>query len=487
MKTIGYLTALLFFAPSLMAQQGSLQHEIEALKKDPALKGASWSVCVMNAKKDSVVYEYNSHLSLVPASTMKIMTTGAALSILGPSFMFETKLQHDGILDTATGTLKGNIYILGGGDPTLESEYFRDKKDSLTTVEKWSLLLREKGIKKIDGAIIADASIFEDNLTPSQWIWADMGNYFGAGACGLSYHDNKYIAYFKSGAAGTKTTLKAVQPQIEDLELVNYVTAGGNDDNAFIYGSQYSNYRVAQGTIPANKSNYEVEGSIPDPSLLCARALQKALENIDIKTTGKATTVRILKEKQEFKDSPRQQLHVHYSPSLEKIVYWTNMKSLNLYAEHLLKYIAYKKTGFGGNSQGTEQIIAFWKNKGVDISGYFMNDGSGLSRSNAISTKTQAQALKVLAGEKFFNSFYNSLPVAGRSGSLGGLCEGTCAENNLRAKSGYITRARSYAGFVKDKKSQMLCFSVIANNYQCSPGEMKKKLERILIAIAETQ
>jgi D-alanyl-D-alanine carboxypeptidase/D-alanyl-D-alanine-endopeptidase (penicillin-binding protein 4) len=90
-----------------------------------------------------------------------------------------------------------------------------------------------------------------------------------------------------------------------------------------------------------------------------------------------------------------------------------------------------------------------------------------------------------MSRDKNFNAFYNSLPVAGKSGSLGSLCEGTCAENNLRAKSGYITRARGYAGYVKNKKGEMLCFSVIANNYECSPLEMKRKLEKILVAIAE--
>jgi D-alanyl-D-alanine carboxypeptidase/D-alanyl-D-alanine-endopeptidase (penicillin-binding protein 4) len=68
---------------------------------------------------------------------------------------------------------------------------------------------------------------------------------------------------------------------------------------------------------------------------------------------------------------------------------------------------------------------------------------------------------------------------------LGGLCDGTFAENNLRAKSGYITRARGYAGYVKNRKGELLCFSVLANNYECSPTEMKKKLEKILVAIAE--
>jgi serine-type D-Ala-D-Ala carboxypeptidase/endopeptidase (penicillin-binding protein 4) len=495
------LFSFLFFLSLISYSQNTakLKAEIEKLKKDPDLKHASWSVYVCDTKKDTSIIEYNSNASLIPASTLKIATTGAALSILGSDFVFQTKIQYDGIFDTLTGTLKGNLFILGGGDPSLESDFFKDKKDSLTTLEKWALILKAKGIKKIEGSIIGDASIFEDNMTPGQWIWSDMGNYFGAGACGLTYHDNKYTVFFKSGAAGTTTTITKSEPAIDDLSIINYVTAGGNDDNAFIYGSSYSNYRTAQGTIPANKNNYEVDGSVPDPALFCALSLERALKNIDIQILKKTTTIRAEKEDDvmnqktattkniEYDPLKRKTLYTHYSPTLDKIVYWTNLKSNNLFAEHLLKYICYKKTGFGSENKGTDLITEFWKSKGVDVSGFFMNDGCGLARANAITTKTEAQILQLMFKDKNYNAFFNSLPVAGRSGSLAGLCEGTCAENNMHAKSGYITRARGYAGYVKNKKGEMLCFSLLANNYECSPSEMKQKLEKILVAIAETE
>lgn len=495
-----FLFFILFLSPSFsFSQTAKLKAEIENLKKDPDLKHASWSLYVSNTKKDSAIAEYNSHLSLIPASTLKIVTTGAALSILGSDFTFQTKIQYDGQFDSISGIIKGNIYILGGGDPSLESEYFKDKKDSLTTVEKWALILKAKGIKKIEGAVIGDAGIFEDNMIPGQWIWSDIGNYFGAGASGLSYRDNKYTAFFKSGATGTNTLITKMEPAIDGLNIINHVTAGGNDDNAFIYGSPYSYYRTAQGTIPANKNNYEVDGSIPDPALLCAHAFELALKKIGIEISKRATTIRAEKDDDEinakraeaknitYDHLKRNTLHTHNSPPLDKIVYWTNMKSNNMYAEHLLKYICYKKNGFGSSNKGTEIITEYWKSRGVDVSGFFMNDGCGLARANVITTKTETQILQLIAKDKYYNVFYNSLPVAGRTGSLAGLCEGTCAENNLHAKSGYITRARGYAGYVKNKKGEMLCFSLIANNYECSPTQMKKKLEKILVAIAESE
>jgi D-alanyl-D-alanine carboxypeptidase/D-alanyl-D-alanine-endopeptidase (penicillin-binding protein 4) len=194
-----------------------------------------------------------------------------------------------------------------------------------------------------------------------------------------------------------------------------------------------------------------------------------------------------LKEEGKYILFAKHTLHTHYSPTLEKIVYWTNTKSINLYAEHLLKYIAYAKTGLGKEEKGMEAVVGFWKDRGVDVSGWLMNDGCGLSRANVITTKTQVQVLRKMQLNRNSQAFYSSLPIAGKGSPLGNLCEGTCAENNLCAKSGYITGARGYAGYVKNKKGELLCFSVLANNYECTPTEMKKKLEKILIAIAELE
>jgi D-alanyl-D-alanine carboxypeptidase/D-alanyl-D-alanine-endopeptidase (penicillin-binding protein 4) len=215
--------------------------------------------------------------------------------------------------------------------------------------------------------------------------------------------------------------------------------------------------------------------------------LEKALKNLNISIKEKTTTTRLQKENNKTINTNRKTIYIHYSPTLDKIVYWTNLKSINLYAEHLLKYIAYKKNGIGLEVEGTELITNYWKNKGVDVNGFYMNDGCGLARANAITTKTEAQVLNQMVKEKSFKALYESLPIAGKTGSLESMCKGTIAENNLRAKSGYITRARGYTGYVKNKKGELLCFSVIANNYSCSPGVMKKKLERILIAIAEME
>lgn len=479
-----FLLWLIPFSSCISQQLSSVVNE---LKSDPDLAHGSWSITVYNTKTDSSVLEYNSQASLVPASTLKILTTGAALCKLGPDFKFTTVLAYTGNFDTLSGVLNGDLYIVGGGDPSLGSEYFKSKKDSLTTIQNWVKSLQKSGLKKIEGSVIADDRIFEDNPVPSQWIWGDMGNYFGAGACGLSYGDNKFTAHFSSSVAGSSTKLLRIVPEVNGLQLSNTVTAGGRGDNAFIYGSPYSYQRFVQGTIPANQRDYEVDGSLPDPALFCAQLLTQELNQNGISVLHPATSIREIDPAKQVDAKALKQLLIYNSPTLEKIIYWTNLKSINLYAEHLLKYLSYLQHGVGEENDGTERIVAFWKSKGIDTDGLFMNDGCGLARANVITTKTEAQVLLQLSKESCFPAFYNSLPVAGKSGSLGNLCEGTSAENNLHAKSGYITRARGYAGYVKNKKGELLCFSVLANNYTCSAIEMKKKLEKVLVALASME
>ena len=122
------------------------------------------------------------------------------------------------------------------------------------------------------------------------------------------------------------------------------------------------------------------------------------------------------------------------------------------------------------------------------MKGFYMADGCGLSRFNAITTKQLSKILRTITQDSvLFSKFYTSLPIAGKSGSLGKLCKGTCAENNLRAKSGYMSRIRSYAGYVTSKKGNLLTFAIIVNNYDCTAMQMKDKLEELMIAIAETE
>jgi D-alanyl-D-alanine carboxypeptidase/D-alanyl-D-alanine-endopeptidase (penicillin-binding protein 4) len=439
------------------------------LKNDPDLSHGMLGIYVYDTKKDSVLYDLNGNMGLVPASSQKTLTTAAALCIFGDDYTFETRIEYDGVLDTVSGLLKGDLYIHGSGDPTLDSKYFHDEKDTLELVQQWAGELKKKGIRRIEGRVIADASIFEDEMTPSTWIWGDMGNYYGAGACGLTFKDNLYTLFFKTGNAGDSARIGRMEPRIPGMRIVNKVRAGGSGDNCYIFGGEYSNERYATGTVPAGQSAFEVNGSMPDPAWFCAWSLDTALKTAGILITGKPATVRELKLEKKYSNTPRHTLLSHLSPPLSQIVYWTNKRSINLYAECLLKAIAVKLKSNGDEEVGTSALTEYWQNKGMNTGGMHLNDGCGLSRWNSVTPKQFATLMKLMAKETSFKSFFASLPVQ---------------STGVSAKSGYIGRVRSYAGYVTKKNGDLIVFSMIANNYDCSAGEMRVKLEKLMEALA---
>ncbi len=459
-----------------------INQEINKLKADSTLEHASWGITVISAKTGNIIASHNSEQSLIPASTLKALTTGAALDILGSNFKFLTRIAYSGEFDTKTGILNGDVYIIGGGDPSLGSKYFKGQGEILN---QWVDTLKGKGIKKITGSIIADGSIFEYNPTPPQWIWADIGNYYGAGASGLSYKDNTFTIRFNSGSTGTTTQISSTDPVIANLELKNNVIAKGTFDSAYVYGTPFNYQYFCEGAIPPNKINFKVKAAMPDPALFCAQSFSEILQKSGIEINSKPTTIRLLEGK--TSSVVKKELFVHQSPTLDKIVYWINQKSVNLYAEHLLKYLGYSQKGNGSNHSGIGVLKEYCANNSISTSGIYLYDGSGLARANVINTAAQAEIMYRLSQQKEFKTFYNSLPLAGKTGSLKYMFKGTIAEGNLRAKSGSFTGVRAYTGYVTSKNGELLCFSVIVNNYIGSARLIKKKLEGLLIAIAEIE
>jgi serine-type D-Ala-D-Ala carboxypeptidase/endopeptidase (penicillin-binding protein 4) len=460
------LPALLLPA-CVFAQLGDLQ---DSWSRDQELKGASITYCVMKASTGEVLAQQNSELSVVPASTLKIFTTGAALNILGPSYRFETRLCYSGTIDPSTGILTGDVIISGGGDPTLGSEEF-PKAD---LCQAWSKILAGKGIRRITGAVIGDASCWERKV-PDQWIWGDIGNYYGAPPNGLSYRDNKFQVFFTSGKPKSAAAVTSITPQYRSRKIVltASVTCEGGEDKAFMYGDPGSYDRYIEGFIPANKGSFSLEGSLPDPALLCAEELLGALENAGIRCDGGARSLYARSS------ASLQVLDRRLSPPLADIVRATNIKSNNLFCESLVFAL-----GSGNHTKGLAMIRDLWKNRGFDVSGLFLTDGSGLSRASTCNSKLQCQALLDLRRDSTLNGhFRKSLPIAGRQGSMGSIGKGTPIENNMRAKTGYIQRVRAYCGYVTTTGGEELIFSIIFNNYNCSPRDARLRIEKFLLLL----
>ncbi|MDC3336294.1 D-alanyl-D-alanine carboxypeptidase/D-alanyl-D-alanine-endopeptidase [Flavobacteriales bacterium] len=478
------LTALSSYGQVRQKYDNSIQNLAEKMMAESDFRNASISFYVLDIDSNKVIADLDGARSMVPASTMKIVTTATALEELGSYYKFKTYLEYDGTIDSASKTLNGNIYIKGGGDPSLGSRFF-SKKINLFKKE-WFDAIRKLGIDSITGSIIGDATWFKDDMIPTTWIWGDIGNYYGAGPSGLSIYDNTFYLDFTSGPkSGDPTEITCIRPYVPGLNVDNrVVSANIRNDQAYIFGAPYNQNRIIQGRIPKNKENFEVKGAMPDPAYQAAWELSWLLIDSGLVVNGVPTTVRRSRAKGQEFEAKRIRFHEHRSPSLSQIIYWTNMLSINLYAEHLLRALAKRKYKDGSNFSGTVAIGKHWEAKGINTIGLHVNDGSGLSRYNAISAEHLTRILASMDSSKYSKSFKSSLPIAGRSGTLKNMCKGTSAEGNLRAKSGTMSRVKSYAGYVTTKSKRRLAFSVIINNHSCTGQELKKKLERLMVTMA---
>lgn len=439
-----------------------------------SLVNATVAVKAVDVNSGQVLLSHNASLTMVPASIQKLLTTAAVLGKLPSDHTFTTKVEYSGWIDEA-GTLNGDLRIEGGGDPAFASSNFNRHYGDV--FERIGTAVMAAGIRKIEGNVIGDASIFGEIVLSDTWIWEDIGNYFGASATGLNIFDNSYEITFSTGDTGSLTTIVGIVPEIPGLEFENQVLAADdNRDNAYIYGSYLSGKRIIRGTIPANRNAFTIKGAIPDPALVAAHLLKSTLEALGIEITDEPQT-----NFTPSTPSKRTLIIEIESPPLAELVKVTNFKSQNLYAETLLLHLS-QSIGSPSIENGCQVVKAFWEQKGMSVEGMFLEDGSGLSRANGLTADQIMFVLKYMAQQSGFDDvFLKSLPLAGVSGNLTSFGKGTLLENNLAAKSGTMTRVFNYAGYLTSTSGREVAFVVMVNNYSCTPAEMKALLSRLLL------
>ncbi|MBP9222689.1 MAG: D-alanyl-D-alanine carboxypeptidase/D-alanyl-D-alanine-endopeptidase [Verrucomicrobiales bacterium] len=465
----------LAITPGLFA--GSVEDVVSEVKQvagEAGLKTASVGVCFLpidGGPEDAAGFQMDT--GLIPASTMKVFTTATVNELLGPDYRFVTEIQMTGTLDE-DGMLAGDVIIRGGGDPTLGAD------STSGTFSKWKEALDKAGIKSINGTIVGDASVFGTILTPDTWQWNDMGNYYGAAACGLTFHENLFHVTFGTSSVGAIAPVKGTDPKLPGIEFFNEMRVGssGSGDQGYIYGDPYGKVFTLRGSVPAGSGSFSIKGALPDPAYFCARAFSEYLIKNGIPVSGEATTDRILASA--GKEIPaRTKIFDQSSDSLRSLLLTTNYKSDNLKAECMHRMIAVAAGKKGTTAAAAAVTEAHWAEKGVDMTGFFMGDGCGLSRADTVTPRQMALMLYYAAKGEHYDAFYSSLPTAGQSGTLKSIGGGSAADGRVRAKSGTIDRVRNYAGYVNARSGKRYAFAIFINNYTGDLGSVKSKIVRI--------
>ena len=460
---------------------GNLKYALDTLTAKTELTHAGFGFCLMSPDSGRIILEYNSKQSLVPASVMKTLSCGTALAKLGAGFRYVTRLQYDGEIDKATHTLNGNIYIMGNGDPSLASDVFGENATE-NLMKQWTAAIKQLGIDSVNGSIVGDASLFEQDLIPVGWSWEDMQSNYAVGPCGLSFRENMYDIKV---SASEKGVYFRSSPPVPGLILHNQLFWNKAIAKSYLYvsGAPYQEERTLLGEV---NGAFEDRSAVPDPALYCAYTLMKHLQKNNLKIKDSCSTVLKLKFANKYFKKERKTFHSTYSPSLAQLVYHTLQVSQNFYAETFLRTLALADGGFGSTASGVAAVIHFFKEKKIDLHGFFMVDGSGVSRYDAISTKFLCDMLTAYSKDSsMFKTFYDALPVAGESGTMRNIANETSAAGNIHAKSGYMSRVRSYAGYVHTKSGKMLVFAMIMNNQGWEANETRDRLEKMMVLMAE--
>ncbi len=451
-----------FFFTSLSATD--LTSQVYALAQRPVLKGSSWAAVAAHTQGE-MLFSVQPDLRLAPASTLKLLTSAAALETFGPDHRFETRIYQEGIIDE-NGTLNGHLYIRGGADPTLGSDRTAGSMKWPQLLQLWSEKIRSAGIKKINGNIYADISLLEGISLPTKTNWQNMGNYFAAPVSALTFNDNSFkITFSAQPKHGAPMQVKSFFPQTEGLKIRSFVTADSQNpkDEAYVYAAPHQYDMEIHGTLPTSLlKEYTISAALPDPAQLCTDLLISQLEQDHIAVSGGAI---LLENMPDY--STMRLIYTHKSPPLKDIIYIVNKRSFNLYAETLLRHLALHAGKKATAHAGIEALKDFLKKNGISTDNILIYDGSGLSRDNQITAQVLLDVLQFMTRSKHFSHYYHSLATLDDRGDLLLLKRFLAPvkrTQDIHVKGGTIDGVKAQAGYVKNKDGQLIAFAFITNN-----------------------
>lgn len=443
-----------------------LVQSLDGVVRQPTVDSA-WVGVRVETVDGRVLYDFNGAKLMMPASNMKLITAAAGLELLGPDHVWETRVWLDpwesaGGSEHLTGPLperlEGNIYLQGGGDPTLLQE----------DLERLARLLHARGLRHIAGDVVYDASFFDDQLRGPGWSWDYLDAYYAAPVSGLALSpDRDYdantvkVSVYPAGAL-FEPGLVVISPSLAGIRVVNETrTAGAASTGSISAYWADDGSLVVSGSTPLGRGPTTMWIAMQDPAPLVATVFANALRQAGIEVAGDVVPGRV----------SRELVHVagHTSMPLSQLLVPFLKLSNNGHGEVILKTLGRKFRSQGSWAAGRAVIESFLRDV-VRVPGSFnISDGSGLGRTNLVTPQQLIAVLRYMADRPNFPYFYHALPVAGASdrmvgGTLRSRLQGTPAQFNARAKTGSIGNVSTLSGYVDNATGERLVFSIMFNH-----------------------
>lgn len=416
--------------------------------KFPDSEAATVGIMVVDLATGKELQSENKEKAMLPASTMKSITSATALSLRGEDYRFTTDVVITGTV--SSGVLNGNVVVKACGDPTICSSHFKGVGGFCESIIS---ALKNEGITEIKGKIIVDESSFKDEGQNPQWAVGDVGWDYGAGLFGFNYYDNIFRL---------NTATKATSPEIPNLNI-QLVRTGKSID---IIRGVDSNNIIVMGSNVGNQG-VSVTSTMSDPGAVFVNEMKKKLASNNIKISNnsvKATGEKII--------------YTRKSPTLGEIMRSLMVRSDNMFAEATLRTVAPRNS----RDEAINTELRHWSSKGVNIHGVKIYDGSGLARADRVTPQFMAGVLSSMAKDAKGSTYLSFFPRVGREGTVKSLLAKTKLEGKLALKSGSVNGVQCFAGYKLDangKPSHVVV--VMVNNFFCSRDQVRAAIERWLL------
>lgn len=477
-----------------------IQDKALALASDSLMRNASVSILAVTAAGDTLA-SIDCNRLLLPASNLKLVTTGLAMHSLGADYRYSTKIGYTGTIKD--GVLDGDLYIIGGGDPTTASRnpIARPVNEIFAN---WKDCLDKAGIRHVGGRIIGDARCFEPMPEHETWQYADIGTYYGCGVSGLSYFENELLFSVGPGEkAGDPVVIRQLYPSTPWMTIGQDTRTGkaGTPNTLYLYTTDLSPNAIWRGSFPLGRSPKTEEAANKFPAYTCAWHFTEYLENHGISCgCGPLQCCGPLSpedpstpENLRTPVAPADKIIVlgeTLSPKMSDIAGVTNRDSNNLYAETLMKTLGMEYCGAGCYDSSYVAVSRLLDEIGVDESSeYRIYDGSGLSRQNLVSAGFFCEFLLRMMDSPCFGEYIGTIGCPGGEGTMKPRLRSLPEDvrERIRMKSGSMTGVRCFSGYVipeSGSREDTVVFSIMTNNFTCRVSEVQPLIDSLIAAIA---
>ncbi len=506
----------LTFTPSSAAQKAGPSEQPAALARFSARVQAAlteahaargnWGILVADRDTGEILYDLNSDHFFMPASNAKIFTTALALATLGRDYRFRTTLESQAALES-DGRLAGDLRLVGRGDPDLSNRVFpfAGRFERNGSVEKVLAEMADaavaKGLKEVDGDIVADDSYFPYDPYPAGWTTGDLFFTFGAPVSAIAFNENAFTIEVQPGTRIGSPAAIATEPNAASDAFRSEITTSpaGSEPDFAVVRQPGINFILVRGSIPLGHAPIPLDFAMTQPAETAALTLKQLLEARGVRVMGSALAQHAPPPESTAAGAPvfpstgppaspppAVVLAEHLSPPLIESIRVTNKVSQNLHAELLLRTVGREKTGLGSTAAGLQVERDFLAAAGIADGDVVLSDGSGLSRDDLVTPRAVVALLRYVARQPWGADFLSTLPVAGVDGTLEDRMKDTPARGRIEAKTGSHEDAHALSGYATSESGESLVFAIFGNNNRQHGPDATTALDAIATAMVET-